>query len=95
MAVTHYKVLKIDMPAFFKQVYLKLMPQLILASALGFLCQRFNPVTNRYLSFLINGAVFVLFYFAIMWVKGFNEYEKDLALGVFRKLTRKLKKGRS
>lgn len=95
MAFTHYKVLKINMPSFFKQVYLKLLPHLILASAVGFLCQRFNPIGNRYINFLSNGAVFVLFYFVIMWIHGFDEYEKDLALGTFKKLLSKLKKGRS
>ncbi len=95
MTVTHYKVLKIDMLSFFKQVYLKLLPHLILASALGFVCQRFNPVSNGYISFIINGAVFVIFYFIIMWVHGFNAYEKDLALGTVKKLVRKFKKVRS
>ena len=95
MTVTHYKVLKIDMLSFFKQVYLKLLPHLILASALGFVCQRFNPVPNSYISFIVNGAVFVIFYFIIMWVHGFNAYEKDLALGTVKKLVRKFKKVRS
>lgn len=95
MAITHYKVLKIDMFSFFKQVYLKLLPHLILASALGFVCQRFNPVKNSYLSFLINGFVFVAFYFGIMWIHGFNSYEKDLVLGSVRKVTSKIRKVRS
>ena len=92
MVITHIKVLKIDMFSFFKQVYLKLLPHLILASAVGFICQKFNPVSNSYISFIANGGIFVVFYFAIMWIHGFNAYEKELALGTFKKVLRKLKK---
>ena len=95
MVITHVKVLKIDMLSFFRQVYVKLLPHLILASVLGFVCQKFNPISNSYISFVVNGAVFVGFYFIIMWLHGFNAYEKELVLGTAKKITRKIKKSRS
>ena len=95
MAITHHKVLHINMPSFFKQVYVKLLPHLILASAVGFVCQSLNPIPNKYLNFLTNGAVFVIFYFTIMWIHGFNNYEKELATGTIKKITRKFIKGRT
>lgn len=93
LAIAHQKVLKINMPKFFKETYLKLLPQLGVALAAGLLAQHFNPIANKYLSFATNGIVTVGVYFILMYFCGFNAYEKDLLFGIFKKLFRKFKIG--
>ena len=88
MGYVYYKVLKLDMLAFVKQTFLKLSPQLLVALLVGIACEIFNPVTNVYLRFGINGVVLVGVYFVLMWLTGFNAYEKQLLL-VFLKKVRK------
>ena len=89
MVITHQKVLKLDMPRFFRESYLKLIPHLLVTLAAGIACNRFNPVTNVYISFIMNGAVTVGVYAFIMYFFGINDYEKRLIHRTVRKLTRK------
>lgn len=90
MAVIYHKVLKLDMLAFVKKVFLKLSPQLLLAFGVGIACELFNPLKNAYLRFSVNGIVLVAFYFVTMWFFGFNAYEKDLLLGTVKKVLKRL-----
>ncbi|MBQ2890173.1 MAG: oligosaccharide flippase family protein [Clostridia bacterium] len=78
MVTIYHKVLKLDIRKFFKETYLKLVPQLVLAMIIGGLFSRINPITNPYFKFMLDGAVLVGSYFVIMWIKGFNAYEKAL-----------------
>lgn len=88
MGYVYHKVLKLDMLAFVKQTFLKLSPQLLVALLVGIACEIFNPITNVYLRFGINGVILVGVYFVLMWLTGFNAYEKQLLL-VFLKKVRK------
>ena len=88
MIVIYHRVLQLNMLHFFKEVYLKLTPQLLITLAIGLLCNRFNPISNVYLRFASNGCVLVGTYFIMMWFCGFNAYEK----GMFGALLRKFKK---
>lgn len=86
MGYVYHKVLKLDMLAFVKQTFLKLSPQLLVALLVGIACEIFNPVTNVYLRFGINGVILVGVYFALMWLTGFNAYEKQLLLSFLKKV---------
>lgn len=88
MIVIYHRVLQLNMLHFFKEVYLKLTPQLLITLAVGLLCSRFNPISNVYLRFASNGCVLVGTYFIMMWFCGFNAYEK----GMFKALLRKFKR---
>ena len=88
MIVIYHRVLQLNMLHFFKEVYLKLTPQLLITLAIGLLCNRLNPISNVYLRFVSNGCVLVGTYFIMMWFCGFNAYEK----GMFGALLRKFKK---
>ena len=92
MIITHHRVLKLNMLEFYRRTYCKLLPHLLAAMAVGMLCDRFNPIHNVYLNFAVNGAVMVGFYFVIMYLFGFNEYEKDLIFKVFRKFAGRKKR---
>ena len=86
MGGIYHKILKLDMVLFIKETFLKLSPQLIMTLVIGVLCEYFNPIENVYLRFCVNGLILVLGYFAIMWLVGFNSYEKNLILGIKGKL---------
>ena len=41
--------------------------------------------------FIVKGFILVLFYLVVMWLTYFNEYERDLILGLVQFVTIKLK----
>ena len=88
MTVLYQKTLHLDMWSFFKETFMKLVPQLILTLAVGMVFSHFNPISNVYLKFAVDGFVLVGFYFIMMWFCGFNAYEK----GLFKALLRKFKR---
>ena len=88
MTVLYQKTLHLDMWCFFKETFMKLVPQLILTLAVGMVFSHFNPISNVYLKFAVDGFVLVGFYFIMMWFCGFNAYEK----GMFKALLRKFKR---
>lgn len=84
MGIVHHRVLKFDMKLFAKEVYLKLAPQLLIALMIGIVCELFNPISNVYLRFFINGGIVVLVYGIAMCIKGLNLYEKKLLLSLVK-----------
>ena len=90
MAVTHHRVLKLNMFEFIKQTYLKLLPILLITLGLGFVLEYFNPISNIYIRFLSNGIVFVAVYFVLLWLFGLNDYEKNLFLSVPKRILKKI-----
>lgn len=89
MTVLYQRTLHLDMWRFFKETFMKLVPQLVLTLAVGMVFSHFNPISNVYLKFAVDGLVLVGFYFALMWLCGFNFYEKSLIRSVMGKLLRK------
>ena len=92
MVVIHVKVLHLKMWKFFKASYLKITPWLALSLVVGLLLENFNPMNGGFLRFVINGVIFVGFFGATMLLFCMNEYEKNLFLGVFKKVLKKIKK---
>lgn len=90
MAIIYHRVLKLDMLYFIKKVFIKLSPQLLITLVVGLACECFNPMSNIYLRFGINGIILVLSYFIMMWFTGFDAYEKDLIFGTTKKLFNRL-----
>ena len=88
MTVLYQRTLHLDMWRFFKETFMKLVPQLVLTLAVGMVFSHFNPISNVYLKFAVDGFVLVGFYFIMMWFCGFNAYEK----GLFKALLRKFKR---
>ena len=92
MVVIHVKVLKLNMWRFFKETFLKITPFLLLMLGIGLLLENFNPMNGGFLRFAINGVIFVGFFGVTMLLFCMNEYEKNLFLGVFKKVLKKIKK---
>ena len=91
MSIIYHKVLNLNIIEFSKETFLKLLPYLIITLIVGILSEQFNPIVNPYIRFIINGAITVCTFVLLMVTKGFNEYEKNLFLGMTTKLFRKLK----
>lgn len=88
MDIIYYKDMKLNIPKFFKESFLKMTPAVLIALAVGVLADKFNPI-GGYLGFLINGCIYAGTFAALMWFVCFNEYEKNLFLGMVKKILRK------
>ena len=88
MGIVYHRILNLDMLLFMKETFLKLTPHLILTLLLGVFCEYINPLQNVYLRFCVNGAILVVGYFMIMWLSGFNLYEKQLISKLVKRLLR-------
>ena len=86
MSVIYHKNLKLDMCMFFKETFLKLSLYLILTLIVGVLLEVFNPLPHGILRFIVNGVLLVGVFILLMITRGFNKYEKDLFLGIIKKL---------
>ena len=91
MVVIHVKVLHLKMWEFFKATYFKITPWLALSLGVGLLLENFNPLSAGFLRFVVNGVVFVGFFGITMLLFCMNDYEKNLFLGTFKKILRKVK----
>ncbi len=85
-AIVYDKVLHINMKRFAKEVFIKLAPHFILTLIAGLLLERFNPIANVYIRFGVNVLSVTIIYFAIMNIKGFNRYEKQMIEGMLNKV---------
>lgn len=91
MVIIHVKVLHLKMWKFFKATYLKVTPWLALSLGVGLLLENFNPMSVGFLRFVVNGVVFVGFFGITMLLFCMNDYEKNLFLGTFKKILKKIK----
>lgn len=89
MIIVYQKQMNLNMVKFIKDVFINMSPYLILTFVAGFAMEKFNPLPHGFLRFAINGAVLVGCFGVLMLVKGFNQYERNLVSGVFKKLLRK------
>lgn len=84
MDVILYRDMKIDIFAFFKDCFLKLMFPLALCLFAGYLCNLI-PLSS-WSGFIVKGVVFVACYGAIIYGIGMNQYEKQLVLSPLKKI---------
>ncbi len=86
MSIIYWKVLKMDLITFSKETYLKIVPYLLVPTLVGYLANRFNPMTPGFISFAINAALAVGSFVLVMLPFGFTKNEKALFMGLFRKM---------
>lgn len=89
MIIVYQKQMNLNMVKFIKDVFLSMSPYLVLTFVIGFAMEQFNPLSHGFLRFTINGAVLVGCFGGLMLLKGFNQYERNLVFGLFKKLLRK------
>lgn len=85
MNIIYWKVLKLDIPRFFREAHLKMLIPLGLALLAGFLIQIYIPATNLFLFFpkaILLGVIYVF----LMWIFGLNISEKQLIHSTVKRL---------
>lgn len=84
MNIYYYKEIHIDIPQFWKEIFLMTIP-----AAIAFICSLF---INRFIEgngdcyILIKALIFTLIYIPLMWFIGMNKYEKELFASPLRKI---------
>lgn len=86
MNIVYWKVLKIDIPRFFRECYVKMLLPLGLSFFAGFLIQVYIPAHNL-LTFIPKALLLGIVYVLLMWLMGLNKNEKELILNFVRKTT--------
>lgn len=89
MIIVYQKKMELNIVKFFKDVFLSILPYLLITFVVGFIMEQFNPLPNGMLRFVINGSVLVSCFGSLMLLKGFNQYERNLVLGILKKIIRK------
>lgn len=87
----YYKKMDLDIPRFWKEI-LKLCPIPVIMMIVGLVVTYFVDV-NGVVRFLTGAVIFTLIYVPLVWKTSFNEYERNLFGGIFRKIKSKLGKG--
>ena len=88
MNVVFYKQLKINVFTFFRECHGKMAIGLLLTLVCGFLVGKYVLVGSGWICFLIQVAVLSVIYVGIMWLVGWNSYEKNLFLSMAKSLLR-------
>lgn len=91
MNIVYYKILKLDVPRFFRETHLKLLPPITLSMALGFLTQFYFPVSS-FLYFIPKAILIGIIYVFLMWYSGMNTEEKYLIRNIIGRIIPKLYK---
>jgi len=89
MNIIFYRSLKINVFIFFKECHIKLLPPLLLTFGIGIgIGYYFTEVT--WYNLLIKGTILTVFYFIIIWLIGFNKYEKNLVVQTISQIKNKI-----
>lgn len=90
MNIVFAKVLKLDIPGFFRECHLKMLPPMVLAGFFSLALQYFFPIHNWWI-FLGQGAVLAVVFYALMWLLSMNQYEKSLLKEIIMPIISKIK----
>ncbi|WP_025739388.1 oligosaccharide flippase family protein [Aquimarina pacifica] len=89
MNVYYYRVLKLDLLRFFKELFIKTFPVQILIVGIGYGIN-FIPGSG-WVNFIIKGGLYALTFAVLMFTFGMLPYEKQLFTGVLSKFYKKRK----
>lgn len=90
MNIYYYKVIKIDIPRFWKNILKMTIPLTIIAIPAYFINQLF--IFNTWLTLIIKIGIFILIYCVTVYFSSMNKYEKELINGVAKKFIKKINK---
>ncbi len=88
------KQLNINVVKFFKDCHLKMAPALLLTLGIGFLISNYLLIASGWITFFIQAACLCLSYVIIMWLVGWNKYEKNLFSSMIRSVLKIKKKAK-
>lgn len=89
------KQLHINVLKFFRDCHLKMAPGLLLTLVVGFLISNYLVIASGWITFFIQVISLVISYGIIMWLIGWNKYEKNLFLSMLGSMLRIRKKNNS
>ena len=90
MNVVYKKELHIDIKAFFKQCFLKLIPGILITVIIGFLISAFIPLSG-WIGFVFKAIILAIAYVIVMWILGWNKEEKILIKSILGDIIHKIK----
>lgn len=90
MNIIYYKSLEINIIKYFKGCHIKLAIPLFLTLAVGIFVN-YLFINQNWIIFILKGTLLVTAYLIIMWVLGFNKYEKDLIKSTLNILVKTIK----
>lgn len=90
MNIVYSRVLKIDVPGFFKQCHLKILPPIAGCTLLG-LSAHFLYAAGTWGGLAAKVAVYTLLYAAVMWATAMNPDEKELCRSLVDGTNRKIR----
>ena len=80
--------LHIDIVTFFKECHIKMLPATLVVFVVSFLITRFIPSTSvgiiGWLYLGVKGLIICIIYFVVMWLIGWNGFEKQLFKSVLK-----------
>ena len=83
----YYKKIGLDIPGYWRET-LKIILPLIPITFLGAGIHLAVPLAG-WTGLILKGILYTVVFFVLGWIAIFNQYEKDLLGGLFRKLRRK------
>jgi O-antigen/teichoic acid export membrane protein len=89
--IVYYKILKLNIPRFFRECHLKMIAPFSFSLLSGFLINAFIPAHNL-ITFLPKAIFLGVVYIIFMWFLGLNTYEKEMIRGLVRKTSAFFKK---
>jgi O-antigen/teichoic acid export membrane protein len=90
MNIVYNKVLGINIYYFLKECHLKMLIPLAITTFIGVLIQYLYPVENIML-FLVKITILSLTYMLLMWKLSFNEFEKNIFMGLAKRIQQRFK----
>lgn len=84
MSVVYWKILGFNMKRFFFECHIKMTPPILITLILGIAIFKLIPI-NGWILFVVKCFAIVVIYFVLMWLIGFNDYEKNLIKSMLKK----------
>ncbi len=85
----YYFKVGLNIPRFFKEVNVGLLPIMFIAAGVGTLTLLVQG--HSWLVLLVQGVLFTLIYYVLIWYFGMNEYEKNLILTPLKGIVKQLR----
>ena len=85
--IYYYKIVKIDIPCFWKNIFTMSIP-VVISIVLGKGISSIIKIEG-YSGIMIKASIFSVIFFALMWLIGMNNYEKQLFISPINKVRRK------
>lgn len=88
MNIIYHKKLKLNIPRYFKECQFKMIIPMLISGAVGFALMKIYPVDNLIL-FIVKAGVWAVIHAVVLWFTFCNKYEKDLVLGIVKKVIKR------